>query len=113
MELGTFWMCLNPRAATDLLNDSALIGATDPSGKSIFVGKKFTGFSNAEEEIAGFTKVGVGQHEGFTASLTEMYMQDVPFLLEDKIQTLGGIYEKAAEPWAVSVSIQLYEIMFG
>ncbi|KZT29311.1 ThiJ/PfpI [Neolentinus lepideus HHB14362 ss-1] len=58
---------------------AALVGATDSEGKSIFDGKAFTGFSNAEEEAVGKVK-------------------DVPFLLEDKIKSLGGKYE-AAEPW--------------
>lgn len=29
--------------------------------------------------------------------------QEIPFLLEDKITALGGKYEKAPEPWGVSV----------
>ncbi|KAJ7281857.1 class I glutamine amidotransferase-like protein [Mycena rebaudengoi] len=32
---------------------AALVGATDAAGKSIFAGKSFTGFSNAEEEMSG------------------------------------------------------------
>ncbi len=35
----------------------ALVGVTDKAGNSIFKGKKFTGFSNAEEEIVGKVKV--------------------------------------------------------
>ncbi|KAF9534873.1 class I glutamine amidotransferase-like protein [Crepidotus variabilis] len=78
---------VNAKLASDFWNEgkivaavchgpAALIGAKDTSGKSVFAGRKFTGFSNAEEEKLGFTK-------------------DVPFLLEDKIQELGGIFEKA------------------
>ena len=38
--------------------DAFLVGATDASGKSIFAGgRTFTGFSNAEEELAGKVKV--------------------------------------------------------
>jgi putative intracellular protease/amidase len=37
---------------------AALVGVTDTQGKSIFAGKNVTGFSNAEEEILGKTKVG-------------------------------------------------------
>lgn len=37
---------------------SALVGATDASGKSIFVNKAFTGFSNAEEEQVQKVQVG-------------------------------------------------------
>jgi len=29
----------------------------------------------------------------------------VPFLLEDRVKELGGIYEKAAEPFGVSVAL--------
>ncbi|RDB22785.1 Glutathione-independent glyoxalase HSP31 [Hypsizygus marmoreus] len=65
---------------------AALVGAVDASGKSIFSGKGFTGFSNAEEELAGKTK-------------------DIPFSLEDKITELGGNYEKAAEPWGAKVVV--------
>jgi len=70
---------------------AALVNATDPSGKSIFFNKKATGFSNTEEELAGWTK-------------------DLPFLLEDKIKALGGIYEKAPEPWVAHTVVdgQLY-----
>jgi len=70
---------------------AALVGATDAEGKSIFAGKKFTGFSNAEEEKGGT-------------------VSKIPFLLEDKIQGLGGTYEKASELWGphVVVSGNLY-----
>ncbi|KAJ8593303.1 class I glutamine amidotransferase-like protein [Rhizopogon salebrosus TDB-379] len=65
---------------------AALVGATDASGESIFAGKPATGFSNVEEEIVGKVK-------------------DVPFLLEDKIKSLGGKYEKAPEPWEPKVIV--------
>ncbi|KAG1779753.1 class I glutamine amidotransferase-like protein [Suillus placidus] len=65
---------------------AALVGVTDESGKSIFAGKPVTGFSNVEEEQVNKVK-------------------DVPFLLEDKISSLGGKYEKAAEPWGPKVVI--------
>ena len=29
-------------------------------------------------------------------------VQEIPFLLEDKIKALGGQYEKASDPWGVS-----------
>jgi len=61
----------------------ALVGVTDASGKPIWAGRKFTGFSNAEEEIA-------------------QMVDEIPFLLETKISELGGKYEKAAEPFGVS-----------
>lgn len=50
---------------------AALVLATDASGKSIFAGKRFTGFSIAEEEYANMVDA-------------------VPFLLEEKIAGLGG-----------------------
>jgi len=65
---------------------SALVGAVDASGKSIFAGKAFTGFSNDEEHAV--SKV-----------------QEIPFLLEDKIRSLGGKYEKASELWGDHVVV--------
>ncbi|KAJ7368249.1 class I glutamine amidotransferase-like protein [Mycena albidolilacea] len=65
---------------------AGLVGGTDAEGKSIFAGKAATGFSNAEEIQVGKVK-------------------DVPFLLEDKIVSLGGKYEKAADPWASHVVV--------
>ncbi|EMD40839.1 hypothetical protein CERSUDRAFT_80494 [Gelatoporia subvermispora B] len=65
---------------------AALVGATDANGKSIFAGRKATSFSNLEEEQVNKVK-------------------EIPFLVEDKIKTLGGTYEKAAEPWGVKVIV--------
>jgi putative intracellular protease/amidase len=65
---------------------AALVDAKDKSGKSIFAGRKVTGFSNEEEEMAGWS-------------------QDVPFLLEDKLISLQGKYEKAAEPYGIKVVV--------
>lgn len=65
---------------------AALVGVTDESGKSIFAGKPVTGFSNVEEEQIDKVK-------------------DLPFSLEDKISSLGGKYEKAAEPWGPKVVV--------
>ncbi|KAJ7498977.1 ThiJ/PfpI [Mycena latifolia] len=65
---------------------AALVGVTDAQGKSIFAGKSATGFSNVEEVQVDKVK-------------------DIPFLLEDKIVSLGGKYEKAAEPWGVKVVV--------
>ncbi|KAL0949773.1 hypothetical protein HGRIS_009812 [Hohenbuehelia grisea] len=64
---------------------AALVGGVDASGKSIFAGKSFTGFSNTEEEIVGKVK-------------------DIPFLLEDRIGSLGGKYDKT-EPWQPKVIV--------
>ncbi|KNZ79853.1 putative chaperone protein HSP31 [Termitomyces sp. J132] len=65
---------------------AALVGAVDADGKSIVAGKKFTGFSNVEEDLVNGAK-------------------DIPFSLEDKLQALGGKYEKAAEPWGSHVVV--------
>ena len=54
---------------------AALLKGKTLSGKSILNGKKITGFSNEEEKTVGLDKV-------------------VPFLLEDKLQSLSGFYEK-------------------
>jgi len=39
-----------------LISSSALVGARK-NGKSIFAGKKVTGFSNTEEDVSGGAKV--------------------------------------------------------
>ncbi|UVC11175.1 type 1 glutamine amidotransferase domain-containing protein [Rhizobium sp. TH2] len=49
-------------------------------GQPIVKGKRVTGFTNSEEEAVQLTKV-------------------VPFLVEDELKRLGGLYEKAAD-WA-------------
>jgi putative intracellular protease/amidase len=49
-------------------------------GESIVKGKRVTGFTNGEEAVVQLTKI-------------------VPFLVEDELKRLGGIYEKAAD-WA-------------
>ncbi|KAH8824355.1 class I glutamine amidotransferase-like protein [Flagelloscypha sp. PMI_526] len=68
----------------------ALVGAVDKDGKSIFKGRKFTGLSNREEELFGT-------------------VLDIPFSLEDRIISLGGLFE-CAEPQEcrVVVSDNLY-----
>ncbi|CAE6480553.1 unnamed protein product [Rhizoctonia solani] len=63
----------------------ALVTVTDASGKSIFAGRNVTGLSNVEEEAIGATKL-------------------VPFLLEDRIKELGGIYS-ATEPFGSKVVV--------
>jgi putative intracellular protease/amidase len=62
-----------------------LVNATNESGKPLVDGKTVTGFSNAEEEAVGKTKV-------------------VPFLLEDKLKELGGKYTKG-EDWHSHVEV--------
>ncbi|KAF6762667.1 ThiJ/PfpI [Ephemerocybe angulata] len=70
-----FWAAGKPVASV-CHGPAALVDAVDADGKSIFAGRNFTGFSNAEEEYLGTTK-------------------RAPFLLEDKIISLGGLFTKA------------------
>jgi len=49
-------------------------------GRPLVAGKKVTGFTNTEEEAVGLTKV-------------------VPFLVEDELTGLGGVYSKG-DDWA-------------
>jgi putative intracellular protease/amidase len=63
---------------------AAIVGVTGEDGKSIFAGKVATSFSNAEEQEIGF-------------------VEEIPFLPEDRIKSLGGTYEKADEIWGVKV----------
>ena len=55
----------------------ALRHVKTPDGKPLVQGKEVTGFTNGEEEEIGLTKV-------------------VPFLVEDELKRLGGLYEKVA-----------------
>ncbi|KAE9410387.1 class I glutamine amidotransferase-like protein [Gymnopus androsaceus JB14] len=64
---------------------AALVGAQTTDGKSIFAGKKATGFSNVEEE-----KIEA--------------VETIPFLLEDRIKYLGGEYIKT-DPWQPKVVV--------
>jgi putative intracellular protease/amidase len=50
-----------------------------PAGRPLVEGKTVTGFTNTEEEGVGLTKV-------------------VPFLVEDELKALGGVYSKG-EDW--------------
>ncbi|KDR68118.1 hypothetical protein GALMADRAFT_105185 [Galerina marginata CBS 339.88] len=65
---------------------SALTSAVDAAGKSIFIGRTATGFSNAEEEDLNTVK-------------------DIPFLLEDRIIQLGGTYVKADKIWEEKIVV--------
>jgi putative intracellular protease/amidase len=63
---------------------AGLTGATRADGKPLVAGRKVTGFTNAEEEAVGLSKV-------------------VPFLLESKLRELGGVFESGGDwqPYAV------------
>ncbi|KAH9915443.1 class I glutamine amidotransferase-like protein [Epithele typhae] len=63
----------------------ALVGATDAAGASVFKGRRVTGLSNREEEALDAVK-------------------HVPFLLEDRMKELGGVYE-CAELFGVCVVV--------
>lgn len=58
---------------------AALIHVNDEDGLAVIKGKLVTGFSNTEEEAVQLTEV-------------------VPFLLEDELKKIGGIYSKG-EDW--------------
>lgn len=65
-------VCHGPIVFTDIL--------LPPEGRHILMGKEITGFSNEEEEGLGM-------------------LDDLPFLLEDRIKEAGGQYKKAPKPW--------------
>jgi putative intracellular protease/amidase len=49
-----------------------------PAGRPLVEGKKVTGFANSEEEAVGLTEI-------------------VPFLVEDELKALGGIYSRGPD----------------
>ena len=63
----------------------ALVNVRGKDGEYLVKGKRVTGFSNAEEEAVGLTTV-------------------VPFLLEDRLRELGGIYSKTGN-WMPYVQV--------
>jgi putative intracellular protease/amidase len=79
---------------------SAIVGVTGEDGKSIFAGKVATSFSNAEEQEIGFVEVSRSVPSKFGHNNEDF--QEIPFLPEDRIKSLGGTYEKADEIWGVS-----------
>lgn len=64
---------------------AVLLKAKAASGEPLVQGKKVTGFSNSEEAAVGLTDV-------------------VPYLLEDQLTALGGIYQKT-EDWNPLVTV--------
>ena len=54
---------------------AVLLKARDQNGEPLVSGKQVTGFSNSEEAAVGLTDV-------------------VPYLLEDQLVALGGVYQK-------------------
>lgn len=63
---------------------AALTKAVDKNGTPIIKGKRVTGFTNTEEKAVGLDKV-------------------VPFLLEDKLRELGGLYSQGPD-WSSYVT---------
>lgn len=60
---------------------NGLVSACGPDGNPIVKGRKVTGFANTEEVAVGKDKA-------------------VPFLLEDKLKELGGLFERSDADWA-------------
>jgi putative intracellular protease/amidase len=74
--LETFYDTGKPVAA--VCHSSAVLHRAMHQGAPLAKGKRVTGFTNGEEETAQLTKV-------------------VPFLVEDELKRVGGLYEKAAD----------------
>ncbi|KAF7792900.1 hypothetical protein EIP86_004002 [Pleurotus ostreatoroseus] len=65
---------------------AALVGAADSNGDSIFKGREATCFTNAEE-------IAIDQ------------VKSIPFLVEDRINELGGKFVKADALWGAKVAV--------
>ena len=65
---------------------AAVLATENAPGGSPFAGRTMTGFSNDEERDAGLA-------------------DKAPWLLEDRLVSLGAQYEKAEEPWASYVAV--------
>lgn len=63
---------------------AGLVSARRPDGLSIVAGKRLNSFTGAEEEAVGLTKV-------------------VPFLLESRLRSIGGVDESTANWQAFAV----------
>jgi putative intracellular protease/amidase len=77
-----FWSAGKPVAA--VCHASGVLRHVKFQGQPLVKGKRVTGFTNGEEEEVHLTKV-------------------VPFLVEDELKRLGGLYEKLANwlPFAI------------
>ncbi|MGB5623762.1 MAG: type 1 glutamine amidotransferase domain-containing protein [Gammaproteobacteria bacterium] len=64
---------------------AVLLNARSSDGQPLVKGKRVTGFSNSEEAAVGLTEV-------------------VPFLLEDQLAALGGLYQRA-DDWHAKVVV--------
>jgi putative intracellular protease/amidase len=72
-----FWRSGKPVAA--VCHAPGVLHRVQVQGQPLVKGKRVTGFTNGEEEAVHLTKV-------------------VPFLVEDELKRLGGLYEKV-ENW--------------
>lgn len=72
----SFYNAGKPVAA--VCHSSAVLHKVTYEGAPLIKGKRVTGFTNGEEEAVHLTKV-------------------VPFLVEDELKRLGGLYEKAPD----------------
>ncbi|KAI0902758.1 DJ-1/PfpI family protein [Ustulina deusta] len=63
------------------------LNAKRADGTALLDAREVTGFSNAEEDAVDMSK----------------YM---PFMLEDRMKAVGGIYKKAEKPWGELVLVQ-------
>jgi putative intracellular protease/amidase len=71
-----FWIAGKPVAA--VCHAPGVLHRVQIDGQPLVKGKRVTGFTNGEEEGVHLTKV-------------------VPFLVEDELKRLGGLYEKATD----------------
>ncbi len=72
----SFYSAGKPVAA--VCHGPAVLHRAKSDGEPIVKGKRVTGFTNSEEEAVQLTKI-------------------VPFLVEDELKRLGGLYEKAPD----------------
>ncbi|KAI1117654.1 DJ-1/PfpI family protein [Nemania sp. NC0429] len=63
------------------------VNAKKPDGTPLLAGREATGFSNAEEDVIGMSKF-------------------MPFLLEDRIRSVGATFRKAGDPWGELVVVE-------
>jgi putative intracellular protease/amidase len=71
-----FWAAGKPVAA--VCHAPGVLRHVTDNGQPLVKGKRVTGFTNTEEAAVGLNKV-------------------VPFLLEDELKTLGGVYERQGD----------------
>ena len=81
--LAQVWLWITKPIALVCHAPGALRHVKTQDGKPLVQGKKVSGFTNSEEDAVGLTKV-------------------VPFLVEDELIRLGGMFSKTSD-WAVHV----------